>query len=112
MFPSQIALDVPKSEAMEVVARAKLVSTVMKALSHEARLAILCHLATGPKSVSELQELVDMRQTSVSQQLARLRLEKLVDSRRVGKSMYYSLVEGDAARLIKALHKVFCNTSI
>ena len=53
-------------------------SNFLKAISHEGRLMILCHLTTGEKSVTELEELLSARQAAVSQQLSRLRLEGLV----------------------------------
>lgn len=66
-------------------------SSLFKALGHEGRLAILCHLASGEKSVTELEGLLGQRQAAVSQQLARLRLEGLVATRRDGKAIYYAL---------------------
>lgn len=112
MLLAQKVSDVRENEMMEVIDRARMVSNVMKALSHESRLIILCHLVAGPKSVTELQSLLLCRQSSVSQQLTRLRLDKLVVSRRVGKSMYYSLAEGDTADLIGVLHKIFCGAKV
>jgi len=56
-------------------------SNFLKAISHEARLMILCHLASGEKSVTELEDLLSARQSSMPQQLTRLRLEGLVKPR-------------------------------
>ena len=80
----------------------------LKALAHEGRLMILCHLAGGERSVTELEELLSQRQAAVSQQLARLRLEGLVDSRRDGKAIYYRLADGRAREMIEVLHRMFC----
>ena len=66
--------------------QAKKASDLLKALSHETRLVILCILSEGEKSVSELEEILSMPQAAVSQQLARLRLEGLVQSRRDGRA--------------------------
>ena len=55
---------------------------MLKALSHEGRLMILCYLAHGEKSVTELEEILSMRQSAVSQQLARLRADNLIEARR------------------------------
>jgi len=83
-------------------------SNFLKALSHEGRLMILCHLASGEKSVSEIERLLQSRQAAVSQQLARLRHEGLVSFRREGKAIYYSL-KGDKPRKIMALiYELFC----
>tara|TARA_E500000318_G_scaffold47941_1_gene45090 strand:- start:3481 stop:3831 length:351 start_codon:yes stop_codon:yes gene_type:complete len=80
----------------------------MKALAHEGRLLILCQLATGEKSVTELEELLSSRQAAVSQQLARLRLEGLVNHRREGKTIYYSLKDERAIRMLELLYDMFC----
>ena len=73
-----------------MAANAMLASNFLKAISHEGRLMILCHLASGEKSVTELEDLLSARQAAVSQQLSRLRLEGLVTPRRDGKTIYYS----------------------
>ena len=83
-------------------------SSFLKALGHEGRLMILCHLAGGEKSVTELERLLHSRQASVSQQLARLRLEGLVSYRREGKTIYYSLASGKARQTIELLYQMFC----
>lgn len=80
----------------------------LKALSHEGRLMILCHLSTGEKSVTELERLLDQRQAAVSQQLARLRLEGLVTCRREGKVIFYAIRDARVGRLIGTLHEMFC----
>ena len=80
----------------------------MKALAHEGRLMILCHLSTGEKSVTELEELLSSRQAAVSQQLGRLRLEGLVDFRREGKAIYYRLKDGRAKRMLEVVYDMFC----
>lgn len=82
----------------------------LKALAHEGRLMILCHLAQGERSVTELERLLGARQSAVSQQLARLRLEGLVDNRRDGKAIYYRIADARVERLIGALHEMFCET--
>ena len=80
----------------------------LKALAHEGRLMILCRLAAGEKSVTELEELLSSRQAAVSQQLARLRLEGLVNHRREGKTIYYSLRDPNAVRMLELLYDMFC----
>ena len=74
-----------------MITNARKAAEFLKALSHEARLVILCLLVEGEKSVTEIEQLVSLRQPAVSQQLARLRADKLVETRRNGKSVYYSL---------------------
>jgi DNA-binding transcriptional ArsR family regulator len=88
--------------------RAKEVSGFLKALSHESRLLILCALSEGEKSVGELEELLAQRQATVSQQLARLRLDGLVTTRREGQMIYYSLATDDVRTVLATLYEVFC----
>lgn len=84
-------------------------ANVFKTLGHEGRLMILCHLAQGPKNVSELEGILDARQSAVSQQLARLRIEGLVTARREGKSINYSLRDPRIGELLSCYGKIFGN---
>ncbi|WP_372840210.1 ArsR/SmtB family transcription factor [Phaeovulum sp.] len=92
----------------EMMGRAQLASTFLKALAHEGRLMILCYLTSGEKSVTELENLLESRQAAVSQQLARLRLEGLVTCRREGKAMYYSLSDPKAEQVVALVYDLFC----
>lgn len=94
--------------ADEMVTQAEAASNFLKALAHEGRLMILCHLSSGEKSVTELENLLESRQAAVSQQLARLRLEGLVSSRRDGKAIYYSLSDPKVERMIGLVYDMFC----
>jgi ArsR family transcriptional regulator len=94
-----------------MLTRASDASAFLKALAHEGRLMILCHLSTGEKSVTDLEELLALRQAAVSQQLARLRLERLVSARRDGKTIYYSLADPRAERLIGLVYEIFCKNN-
>ena len=69
---------------------------------------ILCHLASGEKSVTELEDLLAARQAAVSQQLTRLRLEGLVKPRRDGKTIYYSLTDERPRQIIEVVYELFC----
>ena len=91
-----------------MVDNAKRASDFLKALAHESRLMILCILAEGEKSVSELEDLLNLRQPTVSQQLARLRADGLVSTRRDGKAIYYKLASEEARIVIGAIYDVFC----
>ena len=88
--------------------KAKRATDFLKALAHESRLIILCILAEGEKSVSELERLLTLRQPTVSQQLARLRADGLVTTRRDGKTVYYRLASEEARIIIGAIYDVFC----
>jgi DNA-binding transcriptional ArsR family regulator len=96
-------LDVDK-----MAGNAHLASEFLKALAHESRLLILCLLTEGEKTVGELEELVARRQSTVSQQLARLRLDGLVSARRDGTTIYYRLSDEKVQVVLEALYKVFC----
>lgn len=73
---------------------------LLKTLGHEGRLRIICHLAAGERSVSELEALLDMRQAAVSQQLSRLRLDGMVTSSRRGKAIIYRLANGPMRQVV------------
>lgn len=92
-----------------MIDRAKQAAEFLKALSHESRLLILCILSEGEKSVTDLEALLSMRQPAVSQQLARLRYDGLVETRRDGKTIYYSLANKDVRTVLGAIYEVFCN---
>ncbi|MGP9791847.1 ArsR/SmtB family transcription factor [Roseinatronobacter sp. NSM] len=104
--------DSPEGVApLDMNEQAQAASSFLKALAHEGRLMILCHLSSGEKSVTELEQLLQSRQAAVSQQLARLRLEGLVACRREGKTIYYSLHDQRAARIIEVVYDMFCATA-
>lgn len=96
-------------DAEEMATRARAAANLLKALAHEGRLMIMCYLASGEKSVTELETRLETRQAAVSQQLARLRLEGLVQSRREGKTIYYSLSDPRAARVVQTVYEQFCS---
>lgn len=92
----------------KMAANAMAASNFLKAISHEGRLMILCHLASGEKSVTELETLLSARQAAVSQQLSRLRLEGLVTPRRDGKTIYYSLADERPRKIMEVVYELFC----
>jgi len=92
----------------ELVVQARKASDLLKALSHETRLLILCILSEGEKSVSELEEILSMPQAAVSQQLARLRMDGLVQTRRDGRMIHYSIVNHEVTSIVGTLYELFC----
>lgn len=111
MSPSTSALNENKEmpvDPQDMTRQSEAAASFLKALSHEGRLMILCHLSSGEKSVTELEQLLSTRQAAVSQQLARLRLEGLVSCRRDGKVMYYALADNKARQMIDLVYKMFC----
>jgi DNA-binding transcriptional ArsR family regulator len=98
-----------RSDELEQIGeKARRAADFLKALAHESRLLILCILAEGEKSVTELEHILALRQPTVSQQLARLRTDGLVSARREGKTIYYSLASEEARVIIGAIYEVFC----
>jgi ArsR family transcriptional regulator len=93
-----------------ISANAGQATAFLKALANENRLLVLCHLVAGEKSVGELERLIGIRQPTLSQQLARLRAERLVKTRRNAKSVYYSLNGTESKRVIELLYELFCRS--
>ena len=83
-------------------------SAFLKAMAHDGRLMILCLLMAGDRTVGELEAAVPFRQAAVSQQLARLRLEGMVEAQRDGKHLRYRLADRRVERLVSVLHELFC----
>lgn len=80
----------------------------LKIFSNEIRLEILCVLAEGRKSVSELEELLGVRQSAVSQQLSLLRAERIVAGERDGKRVIYELADERVRAVVDLIDKMFC----
>ena len=83
-------------------------TAMLRVLANEDRLLLLCQLSQGEKSVSELEELLDLHQPSLSQQLGVLRSEGLVDTRREGKRMHYSIADKRVLAVLKTLYQLYC----
>ena len=81
---------------------------LLKALGNEKRLMLLCLLVEGERSVGELNTRLDLSQSALSQHLAVLRTDGLVTTRREAQTIYYSLAEGPAQRIIDTLHSIYC----
>jgi len=83
-------------------------AAMMAALSHEARLRVLCDLVEGERMAGELVERSGLSQSALSQHLARLREQGLVATRREGQAIFYSIADPDAARILAVLHDIYC----
>ncbi len=88
--------------------KAKIATDMLKALGHEGRLMILCYLAHGEKSVTELEEALSLRQPAVSQQLARLRADSIIEARRDGKAIFYRIKDERAQRIMELVYDLYC----
>jgi ArsR family transcriptional regulator len=95
-------------DASHMLESARLTTDFLKSLAHEGRLVILCRLAESPATVGELEEFLGIRQSAVSQQLARLRLEGLVATERDGRSIRYSIADEKARQVVRLLYDLFC----
>lgn len=83
-------------------------AAVLRVLANEDRLLLLCQLSQGEKSVGELEELLKLHQPSLSQQLGVLRAEGLVNTRRDGKRIYYSVADQKVLTLLSTLYQLYC----
>jgi len=100
--------EVTTIDAQKMARAAQQASELMKTLGHKDRLMVLCHLASGEKSVGELANLLDIPQSPLSQHLARMRKESLVKTRREAQTIYYSIASGKAGRMIELMHELYC----
>lgn len=95
---------------MELIRNAaKEATAVLRALANEDRLLLLCQLSQGEKSVSELEELLDIHQPSLSQQLGVLRSEGMVNTRRDGKRIYYAISDRNVLALLETMYGLYCS---
>ena len=85
---------------------------LLKALANSDRLLLLCQLSHGEHCVSELEEVLGIQQPTLSQQLGVLRDERLVDTRREGKQIFYSIASKEALAVIQVLYQQFCAREI
>ena len=81
---------------------------LMKVLANPDRMLLLCQLCDGEKNVGELQDLVGVAQPTLSQQLAVLREEQLVETRREGKNIYYRIASPAAIGVLEVLYAQYC----
>jgi ArsR family transcriptional regulator len=81
----------------------------LRALGNPHRLMILCELIQGERSVTELESAIGLRQPSLSQQLARLRAERLVATRREARTIRYRLAEPAVIKTMTLLHEIYCS---
>lgn len=105
------SLDDASPELDELMRSARRASDFLKVLAHESRLILLCLLSARERSVSELEEILSLRQPTLSQQLARLRYDKLVTTRRDGKTIYYSLADENVRDVLAVIYRIFCKGS-
>jgi DNA-binding transcriptional ArsR family regulator len=89
-------------------ASAEKACALLKALANPDRLLLMCQLSQGELCVSDLEEQLGIRQPTLSQQLGVLRDNSLVETRREGKSIFYSIASNEAMALMAVLYDQFC----
>ena len=99
---------IEKLDLAQLEEKAAEVSGLLRVMSNQWRLLILCNLAQGEHSVQELQKLVGLGQSALSQHLAILRYEGLVSTRREAQSIFYSIASSEAERLLGTLYDIYC----
>lgn len=99
-------------QSAELKRNAMRAAELLKAMSNPFRLMILCHLAEGEKSVGELERVVGLSQSALSQHLARLRQERIVAARRAGQTVFYSLSGKAATAVLETLYNLYCRNGV
>lgn len=94
-------------ETIHIEDNIDVVVNLLKALSNEKRLLIVCILSKGERSVGELEEIVGLSQSALSQHLARLRRDGLVKTRREAQTIYYSMDNEETSKLLKSLCEIY-----
>ncbi len=92
----------------KLAVNAEKAETLLKLIANKQRLMLLCSLIDGEKSVSELEEKVEISQSALSQHLAKLRASNVVDFRKEGKNVVYKIVSVEATALLSTLYLIFC----
>lgn len=111
MAQAKLNKSLSNREMDELFEQAQEASEVLKAMAHEGRLLILCMLLDGEKTVGEIEDAVGLAQATVSQHLSRLRLDRLLASRREGRLIYYRINDDRVSAIISTLHQQFCKSA-
>lgn len=102
-MPADLGIDLAQLQE-----NARRASALLKAMSNEHRLIVLCQLLHGEKSVGQLEQIVGLSQSALSQHLARLRRDDLVKTRRSAQTIYYSLKGEEASTVLNTLYELYC----
>lgn len=95
--------------ARAIAAQAGLAAGVLRSIAHQGRLLVLCHLAQdGELSAGDLARRIGLSQSALSQHLARLRADRMVDTRKEAQSVFYRIADPKALRLLSALRDIYC----
>nr|WP_256663220.1 metalloregulator ArsR/SmtB family transcription factor [Stutzerimonas degradans] len=83
---------------------------LLRTLANPDRLLLLCQLSQGERNVSDMEQLLGIQQPTLSQQLAVLRREGLVETRRDGKQIFYRIASPEALAVIATLYQLYCGS--
>src|SRR5579863_6833513 len=100
-----------KIDPGHMAAAADQASELLKSLGNRHRLLILCQLTEGERSVGDLAAFLELRDSTVSQHLSLLRKDGLVQARRDGQTIWYSIVSAPARQVLAALFEIFCKSA-
>ncbi|TQR71680.1 ArsR/SmtB family transcription factor [Acinetobacter sp. RF14B] len=98
---TDLEIDIMRDSAQQVVA-------ILKSLANMDRLLILCHLSQSEMNVSQIEEMTEIRQPTLSQQLMMLRRNDMVSTRRDGKQIYYSIKDPHLVEMLNTLYRLYC----
>lgn len=101
-------LGLTRAEVARLRSSAVRVTDLLKAMANPSRLMILCQLAEGEKSVGEMERVVGLSQSALSQHLAVLRGKRIVATRREAQSIFYSLASKEVEEIMASLYRIFC----
>ena len=105
-MPGKTSVSLPKVRIRNAEKAAKM----LRALSHSARLNVLCELGSGERSAGQLVKNSGLSQSALSQHLARLRDDGLVETRREAQTIYYFIADAKAQRIVKLLYDLYCRS--
>jgi DNA-binding transcriptional ArsR family regulator len=106
--PASTDFGLTRAEVARLRGSAVRVTDLLKAMANPSRLMILCQLAEGEKSVGEMERVVGLSQSGLSQHLAVLRRKRIVATRREAQSIFYSLASKEVEEIMASLYRVFC----
>ena len=101
-------MDIQHLDLEEIQKNSAKAADLLKTMSNQHRLLILCHLSEGELSVSELNQRIELSQSSLSQHLAKLRQEGIVETRRESQTIYYKISAPIVMNIMVLLYENFC----
>ena len=98
-----------KIDVGQLSTNAEQAEKLLKILANRNRLMLLCHLVDGERTAGELEELVGLSQSALSQHLGRLRKEGIIKNRREAQRLYYSLKDEKAKQILVTMYELYCS---